>query len=60
MRKRETSHFPAGPAVSTDVAHSHSTLLEDLKCVKSRVKNRFEKRWEKFLDFIWKLTDPDC
>ncbi|RPJ12592.1 MAG: hypothetical protein EHM37_08815 [Deltaproteobacteria bacterium] len=60
MSKRETSHFQAAPAVSTDVAASHSTLLDDLKCVKSKVINRFEKGWERFLNFIWKLTDPDC
>jgi len=59
MRKRDTSNFPTAQAVSTDVAHSHSTLLDDLKCVKSKVKNRFEKGWEKSLNFIWRLTDPD-
>lgn len=60
MRKRDTSNFPTAPAVSTDVAHSYSTLLDGLNGMKSKVKNRFDKGWEKFLDFIWKLTDPDC
>lgn len=59
MRKRDTCNFPTAQAVSTAVAHSHSALLDDLKCIKSKVKNRLEKGWEKTLDFIWKLTDPD-
>lgn len=59
MSKRDTSHFQAAQAGSPGVAPSLSALLDNLKIKKLKPKNRFEKWVEKFLDFIWRLTDPD-
>jgi hypothetical protein len=59
MSKRDTSHFQVAQAGSPDVAPSLSALLDNLKIKKLKPKNRFEKWVEQFLDFIWRLTDPD-
>jgi len=60
MNKRDTSNFPTAQAVSPHVAHTLNTQLGNLRRTKVKTKHRFEKRLDKIIEFIWKVTDPDC
>lgn len=56
MKKNDTSNLQVAPA---QIVQPLPTRLENMGGIKTKTKNLLDKWIEKFLNFLWEISDPN-